>query len=126
MKRWKVKVVKGYTGKDRIWAKREYPIGSVMLGSEWWNWESFLCLEDHNPATFRIHGGLNLVDAGKIRSGYTYIWEHQDTKARYPMFHTELMEIMQSCGVAEGGFIYGTFEVVKRGTSFGIKLIEEK
>lgn len=126
MKKWRVQTVKGYTGRELAWTEGQFPIGSVLRGDEWWRAERYINAESHDPDTFRIRGVLLLVEAIKIRSGYSYIWESIDTKARYPMFHTELMKIMQSCGVDEGGYVDGTFDVVKRGTSCGIRRIEEK
>jgi len=124
---WKIKVVVGHKKGVEPWVERDYPVGSVMYEERLWrSEEEGLELEDVDPKDFEIDGMLRLLNSEKIRSGYRYIWENIYTKARYPMFHTELMEIMQSFGVREGGFVDGTFKVIKRGTSYGIKLIEEK
>jgi len=88
---WKIKVVVGHKKGVEPWVERDYPVGSVMYEERLWrSEEEGLELEDVDPKDFEIDGMLRLLNSEKIRSGYRYIWENIYTKARYPMFHTEL------------------------------------
>lgn len=54
------------------------------------------------------------------RSAAYFWWKDIDTQVLYPMFMTDLDEILTD-GLIDGKCITGTFTIIKRGQNYGIK-----
>lgn len=65
---------------------------------------------------------LTLKHQYRGRSAAGFIFEGELTKREYPMFLSEMTRIIQYCGIGAGGRISGHWDVMKRGTAYGIKL----
>lgn len=93
--------------------------------SSWLLKEGKVEVEERDPEVWQISGTLLMIEPKKIRSGYLHQFKHTITGIVYPMMQTELFEIIMEDGLRPGGYIFGTFGIVKRGTRIGIKKIRK-
>jgi hypothetical protein len=68
---------------------------------------------------FRFEATLQLDRMQTGRSAKYVWWIDTTTGQQYPMFITDLMEVVRS-GCLKGGIKQGTWKTVKRGQNFGI------
>ncbi len=68
-----------------------------------------------------FEAALHIVGTERGRSAARFIAENTETGARYPLFMTDLLAIVQN-GTIERGVIFGTWVGRKRGQNYGISL----
>lgn len=64
---------------------------------------------------------LQLTGASRGRSSAYFVWA-DERGARYPMFVTDIVQLMQRHGVRKGGKVTARWHVVKRGNNHGVAL----
>lgn len=84
------------------------------------SWEELNC-EWREITEFDLE--LQLEDIERGRSAARFIWVDPATGAKYPMFMTDMKNLVLSVTM-ERGLVMGTWTVVKRGANYGIKLVK--
>ena len=64
---------------------------------------------------------LEYVHYTRGRSSVTFVWQDLKTGQQYPMFLTDMDKIVK---LVQVGRIRGTWEASKRGTNYGIRLVQ--
>lgn len=70
-------------------------------------------------ATMRLH------ETRRGRSAAYFVWHDQDGRS-FPMFITDMADLVRAGTVVAGGVVAGLWMVAKRGTNYGIRLATDQ
>jgi hypothetical protein len=76
------------------------------------------------PADYTFCAQLHLDSAQRGRSAANFRWIDRDHERSYPMFLTDMVELVKKHGVKPGGHVSGVWGVKKRGQNYGIYLLD--
>jgi hypothetical protein len=96
------------------------PEGNLMHDAEW------LCgipqdeIDWRDPIQFDAM--LHIKEYRRGGHAVYYVWENKYLGVTYPMLVSDVFTLLQSADI-EGGWVDGRWEIVKRGSAYGIRKV---